>query len=163
MLFRSQTKDGTETILPNPSGEFLKAQAEQERIQLLQSKLSLRFQLEFYSAIKERGGKQEISKVNWDGDNLLIDSDRFVYVSTPCRAFLLVRDSQTSPLSIQFISPISATVRTVEEIIQFDWKVGDGYAEASRPTEMRRYNCQLGMFTPRKGLPSTGRHALKMG
>jgi hypothetical protein len=147
----AQPKELNDKNVANPEGEFAVALAEHDHIQLRQSKLSLRFQLEFYSAIKERIGKSEVSKINWDGDNLLIDSDRFVYVSTPYRAFLLVRDSQTSPLSIQFISPISATVRTVEEIIQFDWKVGDGYAEAPRPTEMRRYNCQLGMFTPRKG------------
>lgn len=147
----AQAKPGTEEVLSKPSGEFLNAQAEHERIQLEQSKIPLRFQLEFYSAIKDRGGKPEVSKVNWDGESLLVDSDRFVYVSTPYRAFLLVRDSRASPLSIQFISPISATVRTVEEIIQFDLKVGDGYVAASRPTEMRRYYCQLGMYTPRKG------------
>ena len=149
-LAGAQPNDTTGKALPNPSVEFLNAQAEHERIQSQQSNLSLRFRLEFYSAKKDKAGKPEDSKMNWDGENLLIDSDAFVYVSTPYRAFLLVRDSPTGPLSIQFISPISTTVRTVEEIIQFDLKVGDGYAAAARPTEMRRYYCQYGMFAPRE-------------
>lgn len=137
--------------LSDAADDFSHAQAESDRFEALSSKVNLRFQLQFNTRKVDKDGPSEMSWVNWDGENLIVDSERFVYVSTPYRAFLLSRENSKAPLAIQFITPISPTPRSIEEIIKFDLKVGDGYVAASRPTELRRYNCQYGTFAPREG------------
>lgn len=147
---RAQVRN-TDEDLPNATGEFTNAQSENDRANAQLLAMKLRFRLEFSAKPTQNDGPSEVSWVNWDGENLIVDSERFVYVSTPYRAFLLTRDKAANPLSIQFITPISPEKRSVEDIIKFDLKVGDGYVAASRPTELRRYNCQYGTYNPRDG------------
>ena len=123
---RAQVRN-TEEDLPNATGEFTNAQSENDRANAQLLAMKLRFRLEFSAKPTQNDGPSEVSWVNWDGENLIVDSERFVYVSTPYRAFLLTRDKAANPLSIQFITPISPEKRSVEDIIKFDLKVGDGY------------------------------------
>ncbi len=120
--------------LANPEAEFKIAVEEYVRLNRNDTEKPIRFNLDIYHAKQERAGKAIRATVHWDGDNLIVDSDHYVYVSAPHRAFVLHRDSRDLPLSIRALSPVSDSKRDANEIIKFDLKVEGGYTAAFRPT-----------------------------
>ena len=132
--------------LANPEAEFKIALEEYVRLNRNDTAKPIRFNLDIYHAKQERAGNAIRATVHWDGDNLIVDSDHYVYVSTPHRAFVLHRDSRDLPLSIRALSPVSDSKREANEIIKFDLKVEGGYMAAFRPTGLKLYQCGYGEF-----------------
>jgi len=67
-------------------------------------------------------------------DTLVASTDLMVYVTTPSRAFLLLRQSKEQPYAIAAISPISSTPRTPAEVTAFERSVEGGAGGAFRVT-----------------------------
>ncbi len=123
------------------------------RYQVQQKKvdaLSLSFDLEISTnRVPDQARKPWNEKVYWDGKSVLIESFPYVYVSTPYRAFFLLRTSAEGPLSIAAMTPIASEERTRGEIDKFERQLPGSHNELIRPTRDKKFLGQLEGLKPR--------------